>query len=170
MKKTLRRLLSRRTGLFEWLIMPFGLCNALSTFMRLMNEVLRPFIDDFVIVYLDDILIFSVTWEDHLHHIAQVLEVLRTNQLQLNSKKHEFGKQHLVYLGFIVGAGELKMDLEKVHVISQWPTPRSVTEVWSFIGESLFCTFHKLQHPYILLQRLIKSLNGQETMKKLSSC
>ncbi|CAL9000520.1 unnamed protein product, partial [Prunus brigantina] len=73
-----------KQGLFEWLVMPFGLCNAPATFMRLMNEVPRPFIDDFVIVYLDDILIFSVTWEDHLHHIAQVLEVLRTNQLQLN--------------------------------------------------------------------------------------
>ncbi|CAL2244417.1 unnamed protein product [Prunus armeniaca] len=61
-------------GLFEWLVMPFGLCNAPATFMQLMNEVLRPFIDDFVIVYLNDILIFSVTWEDHIHHIAQVLE------------------------------------------------------------------------------------------------
>ncbi|CAL2266312.1 unnamed protein product [Prunus armeniaca] len=70
-----------KQGLFEWSVMPFGLCNAPATFMRLMNEVLRPFIDDFVIVYLDDILIFSVTWKDHLHHIAQVLEVLRTNQL-----------------------------------------------------------------------------------------
>ncbi|CAL2259851.1 unnamed protein product [Prunus armeniaca] len=123
-----------KQGLFEWLVMPFGLCNAPATFMRLMNEVLRPFIDDFVIVYLDDILIFSVTWEEHLHHIAQVLEVLRTNQLQLNGKKCEFGKQHLVYLGFIVGAGELKVDLEKVQVISQWPIPQTVTEVRSFIG------------------------------------
>ncbi|KAI5316881.1 hypothetical protein L3X38_036588 [Prunus dulcis] len=105
-----------KQGLFDWLVMPFGLCNAPATFMRLMNEVLRPFIDDFVIVYLDDILIFSVTWEDHLHHIAQVLEVLRTNQLQLNGKKCEFGKQHLVYLGFIVGALELKVDLEKVQI------------------------------------------------------
>ncbi|KAI5311989.1 hypothetical protein L3X38_041162 [Prunus dulcis] len=75
-----------------------------------------------------------VTWEDHLHHIAQVLEVLRTNQLQLNGKKCEFGKQHLVYLGFIVGAGELKVDLEKVQVLSQWTTPYTVTEVQSFIG------------------------------------
>ena len=70
-----------KQGLFERLVMPLGLCNAPATFMRLMNEVLRPFIDDFVIVYLGDILIFSVTWEDHLHHNTQVLEVFRTNQL-----------------------------------------------------------------------------------------
>ncbi|KAI5317624.1 hypothetical protein L3X38_037331 [Prunus dulcis] len=120
-------------GLFKWLVMPFGLCNAPATFMQLMIDVLHPFIDDFVMVCLDDILVFSATWEDHLHHIAQVLEVLQINQLQLNSKKYEFEKQHLVYLRFIVGAGELKMDLEKVHVISQWPTPCLVTEVRSFI-------------------------------------
>ena len=78
-----------------------------------MNEVLRPFIDDFVIVYLDDILIYNITWEDHLHHIAQVIEVLQVSQLRLNVKKCEFGKQELVYLGFIVGVGKYKIDIEK---------------------------------------------------------
>ena len=69
-----------KQGLFEWLVMPFGLCNAPATFVQLMNEVLHPFIDDFVIVYLDDILIYSITWEDHLCHIDQVMEVLQASQ------------------------------------------------------------------------------------------
>ncbi|KAM1973643.1 hypothetical protein ACFX16_020306 [Malus domestica] len=75
-----------------------------------------------------------VTWEDHRRHIAQVLKVIQKNQLQLNGKKSEFEKQHLVYLGFIIGMEELKVDPEKVQVISQCPTHCSVIEVRSFIG------------------------------------
>ncbi|CAL2248462.1 unnamed protein product [Prunus armeniaca] len=70
-----------KQGLFEWLLMPFGLCNAPATFMRLMNEVLRSYIDDFVIVYLEDILVFSPNWEEHLIHVEKVLKTLRQHQL-----------------------------------------------------------------------------------------
>lgn len=77
------------------------------------------------------LLIFSVTWEDHRRHIAQVLKVIQKNQLQLNGKKSEFEKQHL---GFIIGIEELKVDPEKVQVISQCPTHCSVIEVRNFIG------------------------------------
>jgi hypothetical protein len=66
-------------GLYEWMVMPFGLCNAPTTFMCLMNDVLHPFLDSFVIVYLDDILVYSSTWEEHISHLMKVLETLKTH-------------------------------------------------------------------------------------------
>ena len=83
--------------------MPFGLCNAPATFMRVMDDVLRPFLDDFIIFYLDDILIFSKTREEHVMHVKNVLDVLKKNQLFLKMSKCEFRKSSLVYLGHIVG-------------------------------------------------------------------
>jgi hypothetical protein len=113
--------------------MPFRICNAPATFMRVMKYVFRPLIDDFVIVYLDDILIFSKSWEDHVNHCRKVLNVLENEKLCLNMSKCEFGKTYLVYLGYIVGGGELKIDPSKVEVIMEWPKPNNVTEVGSFL-------------------------------------
>ena len=112
--------------------MPFSLYNTLATFMRVMNDVLRSFLDVFVIVYLDDILIFSKSREQHVKHVRKFLYIMRKEQLFLNMSKCEFGKTSLVYLGHIVGRSELKIDPSKVSVILNWLIPKSVMEVRSF--------------------------------------
>jgi len=120
------------------MVIPFGIYNARATFMRVMNDVFRPFIDDFVIVYLDDILVFSCTWEEHVKHKKQVLDVLVREKLYLNMSKCEFGKTSLVYLGYIVGGGKLKIDPFKVEAIVNWPNPNNVTGVRIFLREAQY--------------------------------
>jgi hypothetical protein len=92
-------------GLFEWLVMPFQLYNAPKTFICVMNYVFQPFLDDFIIVYLDDILIFSRTWEEHVKHVKQVLDTLQREKLYVKFSNCEFRKTSLVYLGHLVRGG-----------------------------------------------------------------
>jgi hypothetical protein len=121
-------------GLFEWLFMSFGIYNAPTTFMCAMNDVFGPFLDDFVIVYLDNIFIFSRTWDEHVRRVNQVLDSFQREKLYVKLSKCEFGKTSLVYLGHIVGGGQLKINPSKIDVIVNWPKPKSVTEIQSFLG------------------------------------
>ena len=123
-----------RQGLFEWMVMSFGLTNASTMFMRLMNEVLRPYLDSFLVVYLDDILIYKKIWEDHLKNTKIVLEVLKKEQLQANLKKCTFVKNEIIYLGFKVDGAGLKIDLAKTEIILKWPVPKNLHELRSFMG------------------------------------
>ena len=125
-------------GFFEWLVMPFGLSNAPSTFMRLMDEIFIDFIQKFVVIYLDDILIFSRSMKDHLNHVEQVLRRLHQYKLVINLEKCMFMKKDIGFIGFVISQGTLKMDLEEVYAIINWPPPKNQGDVRSFHGLSTF--------------------------------
>lgn len=112
-----------RYGLFEFLVVPFGLTNAPATFMNLVNDILRPYIDNFVSAYLDDILIFSKTREEHIRHLRQVLDKLREHKLYAKVSKCKYAQRSVDFLGHVVSANGFEMERVKVEAIKKWPKP-----------------------------------------------
>lgn len=129
-----------RYGLFEYLVMPFGLTNAPGSFQHLMNYNFRDMLDHFVIIYLDDILIFSPDLRTHVDHVSQVLQRLRETGLYAKAEKCEFHTNSVEFLGFVIEPAGISMDKKKVKSILDWPAPTTLTELRSFQG---FCNFYR---------------------------
>jgi hypothetical protein len=121
-------------GHYEFLVMPFGLCNAPSTFQSLMNHVFCPFLHHFVLVFFDDILIYRKTWTDHLTHVDQVLHLLSQHQLFMKHSKCAFGASEVEYLGHLVGKDGIRVDPKKIEAMQDWPHPKTLKSLCGFLG------------------------------------
>lgn len=119
----------------EWLFMPLVTLNALTTIMRLMNDILHPFVDSFAIVYLYDILVYNATWEENISHLTQLLETLKKHQLLENLNKYEFAQQSLVYLGYAIGGGDMKIYPSNMEGIMKWPVPTIFLRLGVLLGQ-----------------------------------
>lgn len=112
-------------GLYEFLVMAFGLTNAPATFQALLNEVLRPFLHRFVLVFFDDTLVYNNYWAKHLQHLRLIHDAHRAHQLFVKRNKCVFGTSSVAYLGHVVSAAGMAMDVDKVRVVQDWPQPRT---------------------------------------------
>ncbi|MFS8027566.1 putative nucleotidyltransferase, Ribonuclease H [Helianthus anomalus] len=123
-----------RYGHYEFVVMPFGLTNAPAVFMDLMNRVCKPFLDRFVIVFIDDVLIYSKSKTEHAQHLRLVLELLQGNQLYAKFSKCEFWLEEVQFLGHIVNIQGIHVDPAKIEAVKSWITPKNPSEVRSFLG------------------------------------
>ena len=119
---------------YEFLVMPFGLTNAPAAFMDLMNRIFRPYVDQFVVVFINDILVYSKDAQEHEHHLRIVLEMLREKKLYAKLSKCDFWLKEVSFLGHIVSAEGIRVDPTRIEAVVNWKAPRNVTEVRSFLG------------------------------------
>jgi hypothetical protein len=121
-------------GHYEFVVMPFGLTNTPTTFQSLMNDLFRPYLRHFILVFFDDILVYSRSWEDHLTHLQTVLQILSANSLFVKLSKCQFGVLPVSYLGHIISKQGVSIDPTKIQAVIEWPPPTIAKGVRGFLG------------------------------------
>jgi hypothetical protein len=158
-------------GHYEFTVMTFGFSNTPATFQRIMNEIFHTEENSFIIVYLDDILIFSETWKEHINHIRWTLDKLREDSLFAKMKKCEWGIQEVEYLRHIIKPGQVAMDPKKIQAVKEWPIPQTVKNVQAFLGLANFYRrfvhrFSQIATPLTELTKLDKKWNWTESCQQ----
>jgi hypothetical protein len=168
-----------RYGLYEYTVMSFGLTNAPTYFMYLMNKVFMEYLDKFIVVFIDDILIFSKTEEEHEKHLRLVLEKFRSNQLCAKFSKCEFWLTKVTFLGHVISAGGVSVDPGKTKDVLNWMPPMTTSEIWSFLGLVGYChqfikDFSKIAKPMMKLLEKRKAFEWtaecQSSFEELRKC
>ncbi|KAJ9536576.1 hypothetical protein OSB04_un000225 [Centaurea solstitialis] len=160
-----------RYGHYEFLVMPFGLTNAPAVFMDLMNRVCRPYLDKFVIVFIDDIMIYSQNKEDHEQHLRLILELLKAEKLYAKFSKCEFWIQEVHFLGHVVNKEGIHVDPAKIEAIKKWEAPKTPTEIRQFLGlagyyRRFIANFSKIAQPLTTLTQKDKKFMWGEKQEE----
>ena len=159
-------------GHYQFKVLSFGLTNAPATFQAAMNGIFRPLLGKCVVVYIDDILVFSKTHEEHAKHLRQVLQILQNQDFRVKLSKCEFAKSEVKFLGHVVGADGIKVDTSKTAVVSNWPVPNSLSPLRSFLGLTYFRNLLQISLQWLLRsptsQKRMYPTRGVQTAKKHS--
>lgn len=144
------------SGHYKYLVTPFGLSNAPCTFQSLMNHIFKSIARKFLLVFFDDILIYSTTWDCHIHHLQTVLTILRRERLFLKRSKYTFGASTIEYLGHLISGDGVQTDPKKIEAIRLWPTPNNQKQLQSFLGLSNY--YRRFIRSYSLIAQPLTTL------------